>query len=208
MALSPARNAISVRVIAAAAAVVVLTLPAVSVAAGDAERGRKLAYTCQGCHGIESYRNAYPNYSVPKLAGQSSKYLASALTEYRVGNRAHPTMQGQAGTLDDQEIADIAAYFAGERVVSDGKASGTAPAAAAVCVACHGLDGVGVTEDYPTLSGQHADYLEQALGDYRSGKRNNAIMAPMVQSLQKADIKALAEFFAVQSPALSLQKNR
>jgi len=206
MVLSSARNATPVRVIAAAAVAAALALPGIAHAAGDVERGRKLAYTCHGCHGIESYRNAYPNYSVPRLGGQSARYLAAALAEYRAGNRSHPTMQGQAGTLDDQEIADLAAYLAGERVVSDGKPTGTAPAAAAVCVACHGQDGVGMSEDYPTLSGQPADYIEQALNDYRSGKRKNAIMAPMVQQLQKADIKALAQYFAAQTPALHLPK--
>jgi cytochrome c553 len=201
-----ARNATPVRVIATAAVAVALALPVVAQAAGDVERGRKLAYTCYGCHGIESYRNAYPNYSVPRLGGQSAKYLAAALVEYRAGNRSHPTMQGQAGTLDDQEIADLAAYLAGERVVSDGKPTGTAPPAAAVCVACHGQDGVGITEDYPTLSGQPADYLEQALHQYRTGRRKNAIMAPMVQPLQAPDITALAQYFSAQTPALMVPK--
>ncbi|MFO1377227.1 MAG: c-type cytochrome [Steroidobacteraceae bacterium] len=206
MAVSSARNATPARVIAAAAVAAVLALPGIARAAGDVERGRKLAYTCHGCHGIESYRNAYPNYSVPRLGGQSAKYLAAALAEYRAGNRSHPTMQGQAGRLDDQEIADLAAYLAGERVVSDGKPTGTAPAAAAVCAACHGQDGVGMNEDYPTLSGQAADYIEQALNDYRSGKRKNAIMAPMAQQVQKADIRALAQYFSTQTPALHLPK--
>lgn len=206
---SPARIAAPLKILAAAAvAAGTLVLPALAFGAGDAERGRKLAYTCHGCHGIESYRNAYPNYSVPKLAGQPARYLAAALAEYRNGNREHPTMRGQAGTLDDQEIADIAAYFAGERVVSDGEPSGTAPPAAMICASCHGKDGVGITEDYPTLSGQHADYLAQALTDYRNGKRKNAIMAPFAQQLQKADIEALAEYFAAQKPGLSLPKNR
>lgn len=202
MTVRPARTLVA---IAAAAA---LALPVVASAAGDAERGRKLAYTCHGCHGIPGYKNAYPNYSVPKLFGQSAKYLASALTEYRNKQRPHPTMVGQAGTLDDQEIADIAVYFAGERIVSDGQPTGTPPAAAAVCVACHGNDGVGIVDDYPTLSGQYADYLEQALNDYRTGKRKNAIMAPMAQPLSRADIKALAQYFSQQTPALGYQTKR
>ena len=206
MAARPVRNATPVRVLAAVAATLALGLPTASLAAGDVERGRKLAYTCHGCHGIASYRNAYPNYGVPRLGGQSARYLAAALKEYRNGNRPHPTMQGQAGTLDDQEIEDLAAFLAGERLVSDGMPTGTAPAAAAVCVACHGQDGVGTSDDYPTLSGQPADYLEQALNDYRTGKRKNPIMAPMVQSLQKSDIKALAQYFAAQQPGLRLSR--
>lgn len=206
MAVSPVRNAIPARVLAAVAATLVLGLPAVGQAAGDVERGRKLAYTCHGCHGIASYRNAYPNYAVPRLGGQSAKYLVSALKEYRAGNRSHPTMQGQAGTLDDQEIDDLAAFLGRERVASDGKPTGTAPPTAAVCVACHGPDGVGTSEDYPTLSGQPADYLVQALNDYRTGKRRNPIMAPMAQPLKTADIELLAQFFAAQEPALRLSK--
>lgn len=170
------------------------------------ERGRKLAYTCHGCHGIASYRNAYPNYGVPRLGGQSARYLAAALKEYRNGNRPRPTMQGQAGTLDDQEIEDLAAFLAGERLVSDGKPTGTAPAAAAVCVACHGQDGVGNQRRLSDAVRQPADYLEQALNDYRTGKRKNPIMAPMVQSLQKSDIKALAQYFAAQQPGLRLSR--
>jgi cytochrome c553 len=190
------------RTLVAVAAAAALALPVVASAAGDAERGRKLAYTCHGCHGIPGYKNAYPNYSVPKLYGQSAKYLASALTEYRNRQRPHPTMQGQAGTLDDQEIADIAVYFAGERIVSDGQPTGTPPAAAAVCVACHGNDGVGILPEYPILSGQHADYLAHALRAYRSGQRKNAVMAGMAAGLTDQDILELAEYYSKQRPSL------
>ena len=80
-------------------------------AAGDAETGRTLAYTCQGCHGITGYKNAYPSYRVPKIGGQSAQYLAQALTEYREGKRKHPTMQAQSMSFSTQEIADLAAYL-------------------------------------------------------------------------------------------------
>lgn len=171
--------------------------------AGNAERGANLAYTCYGCHGIPDYRNAYPTYHVPKLGGQHEGYIYSALTEYKNGSRAHPTMVSQAGSMTDQDMRDIAAYFATkEPVKSDGKPTGTAPAAAAVCAACHGNDGVGILPEYPTLSGQHRDYLEQALHAYRKGTRKNAIMAPMAAGLKDEDIKALAEYFSKQDPAL------
>jgi cytochrome c553 len=81
--------------------------------AGDAERGRSLAYTCVGCHGIEGYKNAYPNYHVPMIGGQASEYLVNALTEYRNGTRKHPTMQAQAQSFTEQDIADIAAFLSG-----------------------------------------------------------------------------------------------
>lgn len=82
-------------------------------AAGTADNGRMLTYTCQGCHGIAGYKNAYPNYHVPRIGGQSAAYLVNALTEYRKGMRKHPTMQAQAQSFSDQDIADIAAFLSG-----------------------------------------------------------------------------------------------
>ena len=80
---------------------------------GDAARGKPLTYTCQGCHGITGYKNAYPNYHVPHIGGQSAQYLTNALMEYRAGKRKHPTMQAQAQSFSEQDIADIAAYLSG-----------------------------------------------------------------------------------------------
>lgn len=85
--------------------------PAAKPLAGNADTGRTLTYTCQGCHGIEGYKNAYPSFKVPKIGGQSADYLANALIEYRNGNRKHPTMQAQAQSFSDQDIADIAAFL-------------------------------------------------------------------------------------------------
>jgi len=80
---------------------------------GNAARGKDLTYTCQGCHGVTGYKNAYPNYHVPKIGGQSPQYLINALTEYQQGKRKHPTMQAQAASFSAQDIADIAAYISG-----------------------------------------------------------------------------------------------
>lgn len=80
--------------------------------AGNATRGAELVFTCKGCHGVTGYRNAYPNYHVPRIGGQSEKYLIQALTGYRQGTRKHPTMQAQAQSFTEQDIADIAAYLA------------------------------------------------------------------------------------------------
>lgn len=86
--------------------------PAASVVLiGNAQSGRTLAYTCQGCHGVEGYKNAYPSFHVPRIGGQSAEYLAQALTEYKKGNRKHPTMQAQAQSFSDQDIADLSAYL-------------------------------------------------------------------------------------------------
>ena len=89
-----------------------LLLPGVSSAQGNIESGRAKAYTCLGCHAVEGYRNAYPSYRVPKLGGQHPEYIASALKAYRNGDRKHTTMQALASTLSDEDIQDIAAYFA------------------------------------------------------------------------------------------------
>jgi len=78
---------------------------------GDSERGRVLAYTCKGCHAIPFYKNVYPTYSVPRIGGQTESYIVAALKAYRTGQRGHSTMQAQAATLSDQDIADIAAYI-------------------------------------------------------------------------------------------------
>ena len=77
----------------------------------NAERGRVLTYTCQGCHGVEGYKNAYPNYHVPKIGGQSLPYLVNALNDYRSGARKHPTMQAQAQGFSEQDVADIAMFL-------------------------------------------------------------------------------------------------
>lgn len=78
---------------------------------GNAMRGRELTYTCHGCHGVVGYRNAYPNYRVPLIVGQPQLYLVNALTDYKNGARKHPTMQAQALSFSQQDIADIAAYL-------------------------------------------------------------------------------------------------
>ena len=96
---------------AVAAMPVATAQPASTAMAGDATRGKGLTYTCRGCHGLTGYKNAYPSYHVPKLGGQSQTYLHIALTEYREGKRKHPTMQAQAQSFSEQDIADIAAYL-------------------------------------------------------------------------------------------------
>lgn len=78
----------------------------------DLERGRQLTYTCHGCHGIRGYENAYPTYRVPKLGGQSEAYLLNALLDYRSGDREHPTMEAQAQSFTEADLADIAAFLA------------------------------------------------------------------------------------------------
>jgi cytochrome c553 len=82
-------------------------------AKGDPAKGKTLAYTCTGCHGIAEYKNAYPSYRVPKIGGQNEQYIIAALTAYRKHERNHPTMQAQAQSFSDEDIANIAAYLSG-----------------------------------------------------------------------------------------------
>jgi cytochrome c553 len=175
-------------------------------AAGDPKRGKAISYTCLGCHGIPNYKNAFPSYSVPKLEGQHPEYIVTALQAYRSGERSHLTMHAQASSLTDQDMADIAAFFSGEVLKADAPAVGKAPESAATCVACHGQNGVGIVGIYPTLSGQHADYLERALHDYKKGGRKNPIMAPMAAMLKDADIEALARYYSRQNPTLKTEE--
>lgn len=94
---------------AAGLALALAALPA--AAKGDPANGKVLFYTCTGCHGIEDYKNAYPTYRVPKVGGQNEQYLITALKAYKAGDRKHPTMQAQAESFSEQQIADIAAYL-------------------------------------------------------------------------------------------------
>jgi cytochrome c553 len=168
-------------------------------AEGDAKRGKVLAYTCHGCHGVPDYKNAFPNYSVPKLGGQNAAYLINALDAYAGGDRSHQTMHSQAATLSDQDRADIAAYLQSAVVQPNKQVIGTPPPAAQTCVACHGSDGAKVLgPDYPILAGQYADYLVHALQEYKSGKRKNPIMAGIIAGIDPKDFEALGQFFGRQ----------
>lgn len=90
--------------------------------AGDANRGRERVQMCQGCHGIEGWRTAFPEvYRVPKLAGQNAQYLVGALQAYKSGARSHPSMRAIAAPLSDQDIADLAAYYAQPSAKTAGK---------------------------------------------------------------------------------------
>lgn len=81
---------------------------------GNAEAAKSKVSMCMGCHGIPMYHTAYPEvYSVPMIGGQSATYIVKALQEYKSGERSHPTMQGIAKGLTDQDMADVAAYYGG-----------------------------------------------------------------------------------------------
>jgi cytochrome c553 len=178
-------------------------------AAGDPVQGEKKFYTCYGCHGVPNYRNAYPDYAVPRLRHQNAAYLIAAMQEYREGTRPHPTMHAQASSLSDQDIEDIAAYLQGSVVAQPAAAApGKMPKQIAACVACHGETGLGVEQQLvpkpPVLAGQHVDYLERALETYRNGRRKNVVMDSMAQLLKTdEDVRIVADWFASQPSPLT-----
>jgi cytochrome c553 len=172
---------------------------------GNVERGARLAETCSGCHAVPGSRNGYPPFHVPKLGGQNADYLEIALQGYRVGSRSHPTMAAQASSLADQDIADIAAYFASiEGEKEAGKSDAGADlveqgrSKAVACVQCHGQEGVAAAAQWPNLAGQHQSYLVHAIRQYKSGERKDIVMGPMASGLDDQAIEELAAFFAAQ----------
>jgi len=195
-------NQLLMKMKSAAIPATLLTLCAIfappALAEGNIDRGKTLAYTCLGCHGIEGYRNAYPSYRVPKLGGQKAAYIAAAIKGYRDGMRTHPTMSAHAGSLSDQDIDDVAAFIAsiGTATVAAGGSKNTNLEAAQTCVACHGQNGISVNPTWPTLAGQHEDYLVKALNQYRDGTRKEAVMTQMAAALTDADVDLLARYYS------------
>ena len=189
-------------------AVAAVGLHAPAHSAGDPARGKELAYTCLGCHGIPDYKNVYPTYSVPELAGQHPEYIVAALKAYKSGERSHGTMHQQAASLSEQDMQDIASYFGADPLTPTAAPIGTAPAKVALCGSCHGKNGVGITGDYPTLAGQHADYLARAMHEYARGDRKGAIMPNFVNGMTEEEIEQIAAYFSKQSPPLHTLKRR
>jgi len=96
------------------AAATIAAIPALGqgAPAGNAEAGAQKVRLCQGCHGIEGWRTAFPEvYAVPRIAGQHEAYLVKALQEYKSGERSHPSMRAIAASLSDKDMADLAAYY-------------------------------------------------------------------------------------------------
>jgi cytochrome c553 len=99
-----------------------MLLAGAAFADGDAAAGKQKTAMCQGCHGIVGYRTAFPVvYKVPKLGGQRPGYIINALQGYKSGDRHHPTMRAIAAGLTDQDMADLAAYYAAEDIRTAGK---------------------------------------------------------------------------------------
>jgi len=175
-----------------------------SIQAADApEHGGILANTCLGCHGIVGYRNGYPSYRVPKLGGQNEDYLYLGLQGYKSLGRAHPTMQAQVATLSEQDMRDLAAYFASRGDLQTGSAPSGAQLArgkekSTVCSACHGQTGVSPSPSWPSLAGQHEDYLREVIWQYKNGRRKDPVMMGQVVNLSAEDIDDIAAYYSAQ----------
>ncbi|MDE2400525.1 MAG: cytochrome c4 [Burkholderiales bacterium] len=176
---------------------------------GDPAAAQKKIAMCIGCHGIEGYRASFPEiHRVPKISGQSAKYIATALNAYKKGDRKHPTMRGIATSLSDQDIADISLYYeASGKNLPATPASGEAPSAEVNalltkgnCVACHGQNlNAPIDGAYPKLAGQYGDYVFVALKAYQTEKnpqigRNNPIMAAQAKLFTQPELKLLAHY--------------
>lgn len=191
------------------------TFSAVAMAAqaqgltGDVDAGKSKAEMCIGCHSIPGYQNSFPEiHKVPKISGQSEKFIATSLAAYKKGDRKHPTMRGIAGSLTDQDMADLAAFYASHA----DKTAAEAPRAASVevaaliekgaCASCHGANfSKPIDPSYPKLGGQHADYLFVALKSYTvQGNnfvgRSNGIMAGIASQFSPAEMRALAKYLS------------
>lgn len=188
------------------------TVGAVSAArAQDAFAGEKKAAMCIGCHGIPGYQATFPQvHKVPMISGQNAKYIASALTAYKKGERKHPTMRGIASSLSDQDIADLAAFYERNGASSIKMVSDAAPPPASAevaalitrgaCTSCHGANfSKPIDPGYPKLAGQHGDYLYVALNAYATEGnpnlgRGNAIMGGQVKQFKRDELKAIAAY--------------
>ena len=183
---------------------------------GSVDNGSRKTSMCIGCHGIVGYQSSFPEvHKVPKIAGQSATYISAALGAYKAGDRKHPTMRAIADSLTEQDMADLAAYYA-QLGVKDGAAP---PATAAkqpservqalisrdkdnACTKCHGAN-FNTPNDgtVAKLAGQHADYLFVALKAYKVENhaqlgRANGVMSGQAKKFSNAELKELAGYIS------------
>lgn len=163
------------------AVLAVFGLVAFAQAEGDAARGETLSVTCAACHGTDG-NSADP--ANPKIAGQNVIYLFEQLLAFQTGERVNAIMQGMVGSLSEQDMKDLAAFYAGqEGTVGEANADlvalgsriyrgGVIESGVSACIACHGANGQGnAPAGFPALSGQHASYTIAQLKAYRNGYR-------------------------------------
>lgn len=179
-------------------------------AAGDAAAGQGKTAVCAGCHGTDGNSAAG---TFPKLAGQGAPYLVKQLNDIKSGARPIVEMTGLLDALSEQDLEDIAAYYASQKIViGQAKAelveegqkiyrSGIPAKSVAACTACHGPAGAGMSlAKFPALGGQHADYTADQLKQFRSGERANdgdsRIMRSIAARLSDREIEALSSYIS------------
>jgi cytochrome c553 len=177
---------------------------------GNPAAGQEKSQLCQGCHG--EYGNSTEPL-IPKLAGQYGNYIAKEIRNYQTGIRSHQIMNAMAATLADDDVADVAAYFASQKKMKgEGSAEyevgkhiflhGDLPRMILACVNCHGVNGKGLDPKisvFPVLGGQHKDYLRRQLMNWRSEERTNSpanIMNRIAESLTDEEIDSLAGYLS------------
>jgi len=160
---------------------------------------------CAACHGADGNSAITLN---PKLAAQHPEYLEKQLTEFKSGKRANAVMSGMAAGLSEQEIKDLAAYFAakklnpgqaakngagslGEKIYRGGVMATGVPA----CASCHSPNGAGLPKQFPRLGGQHADYTLAQMKAFRTAERANApMMMAIAAKMTDAEMTAVADY--------------
>lgn len=187
----------------------VLLLAAPVQAAGNAAAGEGKAGVCIGCHGPKG-NSVNPVW--PKLAGQGAGYLAKQLADFKSGARKDPIMAGQVAALSTQDMADLAAYFAKQKIspAAADKAKltlgqniyrgGNKDKGVAACIACHGPAGTGnPAAKFPALGSQQAAYVVKTMKDFRSGARSNdpgKMMRDIAGRMSDKEIEAVASYIA------------
>lgn len=190
---------------------------------GDATAGAQKNALCVGCHGIQGYHIGFPEvHKVPKISGQGAGYIRAALNAYKSGERKHPSMRTLAASLNDQDIADLAAYYesSGSGVnVPATAAEGSVKAAELMakggCTSCHGANlSKPIDPSYPKIAGQHADYLYVALRSYKINEkpmigRSHPVMAGIAKQFSDKEMKVLADYVAsLPSEIQTVQRSR
>ncbi len=201
-------NLTALALVAVLAAPALANTPAATAAKPDLAKGQALSsQVCGACHTADGSRGSPVN---PILAGQHPEYLAKQLHEFKSGKRINPIMIGFAGTLSEDDIKNVTAFYAsksakpgfaknkdsvklGEKIYRGGIADKAVPA----CAACHSPNGAGIPAQYPRIGGQHADYTEAQLVAFRGGARaNSAPMSAIAARMSDAEIKAVADYMA------------
>ena len=168
--------------------------------AGNAENGRKVTTQCRTCHGLDGVAKIP---IAPHIGGEPQLYLSSQLVAFRDGTRYHEMMSIVTKSLSDQQIADLAAWYSEKEILVElTKPENQAPEA---CVACHGINGIAVTEETPNLAGESNIYIVNQLKAFKNGKRTHEIMGPIAAELNDEDIRIAADWYG--SIKFSVKKN-